>query len=601
MLRRTAPGETERRFDEQELFAAAAIAVATLGLFLRTLCPAVYIEDSPELAAAGAVLGVPHSPGYPLYTMLEALFIRAVPVGGIAYRANLFSAVCGALTAGALWLMLRRRLRVGRPAALASALCFVLGRTFWSQCLVAEVHALNGLLFVLALDSALAAAERPEAVAFLRCGLTAGLLVGHRNVNALFLPAFLAMLEDGRRRAGAPHRLWLRFAGGFAASALVYLYLPLAARRDPGLAAGAPSTWTRLWATVSARSYFRHLGDSSVTLDLGRALRFAKGLPVELGPAAAAAPAGFVLWHRRRASVPLLALSSMAALTFGFGVLYNVVDVDSYFLPVYAVLAIMAAIAFDALGGAARLATLAAVVPLLLNFASVDLSGSRVAQGFLGDLFRSAPPRALVVSSGDTVTHLLWFGQLVERARPDVVVVSADEISSWYTAELARRHPDVAWPPAAPGPDWVEETIRRNVRERPVCLTHPLAPDLAGWRLVPRGLLFCLRPTLDRDDLRASVAFWSDPATSTPETRAGADVHVQMLAFAYASSRFALAHALAETGDVSGANGQLTALLALHPDDTEDRIAEAMKDIGHPRFQHVALGVRARELLSADR
>jgi hypothetical protein len=132
-------------------------------------------------------------------------------------------------------------------------------------------------------------------------------------------------------------------------------------------------------------------------------------------------------------------------------------------------------------------------------------------------------------------------------------------------------------------------------------LTHPLAPDLAGWRLVPRGLLFCLRPTLDRDDLRASVAFWDDPATSTPETSSGADVHVQMLAFAYASSRFALAQALVEAGDVSGATRQVRALLALDPDDTEDRIAEAMKAVGHTRFQHVALGVRGRELLSANR
>jgi hypothetical protein len=72
-------------------------------------------------------------------------------------------------------------------------------------------------------------------------------------------------------------------------------------------------------------------------------------------------------------------------------------------------------------------------------------------------------------------------------------------------------------------------------------------------------------------------------------------------AFAYASSRFALAQALVEAGDVSGATRQVTALLALDPDDTEDRIAEAMKAIGHARFQHVALGVRARELLSVNR
>jgi hypothetical protein len=141
-------------------------------------------------------------------------------------------------------------------------------------------------------------------------------------------------------------------------------------------------------------------------LDLGRALNFVKGLPLELGAAAAAAPAGFVIWYRRGARVPALALVFMAVVCFGVGVLYNVVDVASYFLPAYAVLSIAAAFALDALRGAARqVVPVAAGAAMLLNFGAVDLHDCRVAEGFLRDLLRSAPPHALVVSSGDTTTQ----------------------------------------------------------------------------------------------------------------------------------------------------------------------------------------------------
>jgi hypothetical protein len=116
---------------------------------------------------------------------------------------------------------------------------------------------------------------------------------------------------------------------------------------------------------------------------------------------------------------------------------------------------------------------------------------------------------------------------------------------------------------------------------------------------VPQGLLFCLRRTLDRRELQDSIAFWDEAAVPAPAVTAGADVHVQMLAFAYAWSRFALAEALTEAGDVPRAHAQLAALLATGPDDTEDAIAEAMKAVGRTRFRRVALGVRALEMLSA--
>ncbi|HVV52624.1 MAG TPA: DUF2723 domain-containing protein, partial [Polyangia bacterium] len=186
---------------------AAWLGVGALALYLVTLCPTIFVEDSAEFSTAAAVLGVPHPPGYPLYTMLAGAFVRLVPLGDAGYRSNLFSAACGALAVVALWVLLRR-LAIGRLAALAAAICFAVGQTFWSQGLAAEVHTLNALLLVGALLAVHAAAERPATGAFAATGLLVGLLVGHRNLNALLVLGFPLELELARRRAGAPPRLW---------------------------------------------------------------------------------------------------------------------------------------------------------------------------------------------------------------------------------------------------------------------------------------------------------------------------------------------------------------------------------------------------------
>jgi len=72
------------------------VGVAVLALFALTLGPTVTAEDSGELIAAAWHFGIPHPPGYPLWTILCGVFVHLVPLGSVALRANLFSAVCSA-------------------------------------------------------------------------------------------------------------------------------------------------------------------------------------------------------------------------------------------------------------------------------------------------------------------------------------------------------------------------------------------------------------------------------------------------------------------------------------------------------------------------
>src|SRR5690349_9590350 len=68
-------------------------------LYLLTCSPTVNFTDSGELVTVAWVGGVPHPPGYPLYTLLSILFVH-IPFGDPAWRMNILSALFGALAVG---------------------------------------------------------------------------------------------------------------------------------------------------------------------------------------------------------------------------------------------------------------------------------------------------------------------------------------------------------------------------------------------------------------------------------------------------------------------------------------------------------------------
>src|SRR5215208_4066009 len=126
-----------------------AVAIFVGVLYFGTLAPTVLpygvpdTLDSPMLQAEVSVLGIGHPTGYPTYMMLTHLFTY-LPVGDVAYRTNLASAVYGALAVVVVYLIgLRLSGRV--VAAAVGALAFGVSGTFWSQAVIAEVYTLDAL------------------------------------------------------------------------------------------------------------------------------------------------------------------------------------------------------------------------------------------------------------------------------------------------------------------------------------------------------------------------------------------------------------------------------------------------------------------------
>ena len=98
--------------DAVHRWVGVGVFLLTLGMYIKTMAPAVSFWDCGEFIATSYILGVPHPPGSPLYVLLGRIF-SLVPIGDIAARVTFMSALSSAL---AVWFVYLSTLALGRRA-----------------------------------------------------------------------------------------------------------------------------------------------------------------------------------------------------------------------------------------------------------------------------------------------------------------------------------------------------------------------------------------------------------------------------------------------------------------------------------------------------
>jgi len=154
-------------FNKLNRLAAAAVFLIALAVYLQTVAPTVSFWDCGEFITTSYILGVPHPPGAPLYTLLGRLFSMLPFSEEIAFRVNLLSVLSGAATALLIHLCVVRLLSawlnpadpVDRIAILTggvvAALSTAFSTSFWDNATEAEVYGLTMCLTLLAVWLAL--------------------------------------------------------------------------------------------------------------------------------------------------------------------------------------------------------------------------------------------------------------------------------------------------------------------------------------------------------------------------------------------------------------------------------------------------------------
>jgi hypothetical protein len=195
------PLDNKPILDRGDALRAAILGLAALGIYVRTLVPGLLPGDSGEFQVLAYLLGHAHTTGYWVYLLLAKAFSE-LPLGGIAYRVNLFSALMGALTVAGVYLC-ARTITKNRAAALLGALAFALAPTVWSQAIIAEVYtAASATVALVLLFTLLYGYTRENIYLFLVAAL-GGLSLGIHGSVGLFAPGIglfiLAQRPDWRK------------------------------------------------------------------------------------------------------------------------------------------------------------------------------------------------------------------------------------------------------------------------------------------------------------------------------------------------------------------------------------------------------------------
>ncbi|MCC7374308.1 MAG: DUF2723 domain-containing protein [Verrucomicrobiales bacterium] len=165
-----APAAAVTLFRRTDWIAFLITSLVSMAGYLWTLAPDVTLEDSGELAVASYYAGVPHPPGYPVWTIYTWLFTVILPFGNIAWRVAVSSAFAAALSSGVLAMMVSRvsaflveaidtakQLEAKLQdslcivAAVAAGLLISFNGFMWSQAVIVEVYTLSVLSLVLTL------------------------------------------------------------------------------------------------------------------------------------------------------------------------------------------------------------------------------------------------------------------------------------------------------------------------------------------------------------------------------------------------------------------------------------------------------------------
>jgi hypothetical protein len=457
---------------------AAAFAIP-LGLGIVAASPEPYWLDSPELTAAAATLGVPHPPGHPLYVMLVKPF-TLLPVGSIAFRVALASAVFGALASLALFEIAflfvayaapRLSRRSQAVIAAATALTAAVAPGWWFQSVRAEVYSLQALLVLTAfyLFARHGLSREPQGDGALKVGaFVCGLgLANHHFIMLAAVPAAIPRLVALARTRGGPGALWLaaKLAGCAAVGLLPYLFIPIRTLAGAPVALGGAATPGELAWVVSAKVYQKSMAAQELAGLDERTLDAVFSMMQELGPVVVvSALAGLYLLLRRRETA--LAATMLAALGGVTILLRSVMTFDpfnpdyyGYMQPAVAAIAVaagvFAAVSVDVLarglprGGIVGALLTAATLALPIAHgrearAAVDLSGFRATRLYLDLAIGSAEPGATVLVSYYKPFFALWAARYVDGARSDLAIVNPQLFGyPGYLRSALAAHPDL--------------------------------------------------------------------------------------------------------------------------------------------------------------
>ncbi len=204
------------------------------GFYIFFQSQSIFGGDGGDLVSAICTGGIPHPPGYPLYTLVGRLLFNGIKIFTPAWRVSLLSSIPAAGTLIIIFLIIFKFTKSVLSGLVGvSALAF--SYLFWLYASVPEVFSLNNFFFVLLLYLTILLLENISDKRVYAWFLIAGLSASHHHFSLWFYPV-LGLFVYFYNRKYWHKKIWLKIIKCFfffSLGLIPYLYVPLAARTYP--------------------------------------------------------------------------------------------------------------------------------------------------------------------------------------------------------------------------------------------------------------------------------------------------------------------------------------------------------------------------------
>ncbi|UCC79941.1 MAG: DUF2723 domain-containing protein [Candidatus Zixiibacteriota bacterium] len=486
-------------------------------VYLGTVCPTLYTGDSGELSATAYTLSIAHPPGYPLLILLGRAFLL-FSWGNAAASLNILSAFLTSVSVGIIALLIHTLFslpdsRDSVPTMVISiggGLLFGLSNALWATAVGFEVYSLGILLISLTLLLLLKSDRGGEFKYILILVYLFGLSLANHLSAICLLPAlifFIVKSNPGLRRISI-------MAFFFMLALTLYLYLPVRSAYNPLFDWNHPAWPGSFIDHIAARRYQTYItgfGLENWFENLWRSV----GIMLNQYPLyiSALGLIGLLLPFNIKNKFKL-ALLSILILNVFISALYDIPDIDQYYLPSILILTVGLIFFMDFVlkrfRANIRYIITAGLVAILMigtlfrNYELNDQSDNNLARIYGENILRSTPENAFLISVGDNSNSTLYYLRYVEKMRTDLEIY--DSVIS--IERLKKRMRDFNLRTDLSGPDLCVLLGRVFPERTYIVKEHMLARgnpfDYKKIGLLPRGLVYGFA------EKEADAGLWDD-------------------------------------------------------------------------------------------
>lgn len=487
----------------------------------------IYGGDAGDLTTNAYLWGIPHPPGYPLYTFLSGLFIRICSFGTVAWRVCFLSSIPSAVTVFFLWRLSFRLTRSYLASTVASVVYGLLGPV-WLNAITQEVFGLFSLFTIVWIERFVTWLEEKQVKQLLFLAFWTGLSLTHHQLIVLcIVPAiFLVFSRFRKLRHQMFVNWWKILVCGFV-GLLPCLYIPIVSRFSTPFDQENAQTIEGFIRLVTRASYgsFRAYANATPSL-IDRALNIFTFFQFSLRDigiiGCIAIFIGVVVLRKKKRELYEYLIGCLFLWIFYFfyagfpSILnYHIGTIERFFVVPYQLLILFCAIGLAqsfkwirsrmmsklfqiVVKGIVIFALFLLLFPQFQNNARAfitlrtDLSMEQLAT----DILTSAPKNSIVFLYNDTTLYAMNNALFVRHKRADIHVVRLQLFGlAHYRVYLRKQYPDIYVPPEtvdASTPAMVADFIVQNVMKFPI-LSDKQITEISGlW--IPNGLLYAYVP-----------------------------------------------------------------------------------------------------------